>query len=163
MDTAARPSDKGTLASVEEQSRWLRIPRWASTARMHSSSGAPSCNPPPELIDLFHSPGYVQQLVQPGVQSVHPVIIAARVLQFHGPLDCRTKQRRHFVQPLHARAQIDFRARLAGNRVDAGAALNHTEIEGDRGMLPVPLERVAAALVTIGTWSANNVTARLSA
>ena len=41
------PSDKGILASVEEQSRWLRIPKGASTARIDSRRGASAASPPP--------------------------------------------------------------------------------------------------------------------
>src|SRR5450432_2386929 len=35
IDTAGMPSDSGILASVEEQSRCERMPRWASTARRY--------------------------------------------------------------------------------------------------------------------------------
>src|SRR5579864_901247 len=47
METAGIPSDSGMLASVEEQSRRLRMPRNASTARRQFRIGAPSRNSPP--------------------------------------------------------------------------------------------------------------------
>ena len=43
----ACPIDNGMLASVDAQSRWERMPRCASTARMYRRIGAPSASLPP--------------------------------------------------------------------------------------------------------------------
>ena len=111
------PSDSGILASVEEQSRWLRMPRWLSTARIvfqeRSVGGESAAGAGTDFLDLRRDAA--------GTAAVFDTRWLHRR---------RCQQGGHLVDPGGAfRTQVDFGASFAGNGIDAGAAFDEPEVE----------------------------------